>query len=190
MSMSLTLVRIYPSGHIKRLVAIGVTIFFAVCYVATVVGIIFGCHRRPEPFLPDCVYPSSSPDNLGKNLNFISEHLVKRHLSISFNNVIFIPVDFVSDILLTALPLYFLWDVDLSPNDRRMVLAAFSASLLTLLSVIVCLIFVLSLPKSRPSGPSLIVISMLNHLAVCSTGLSSYTAFSYLLIMLSRPQLG
>jgi len=117
--MSLSLVRIFPRSHAKHRVAAGVTIVLALIYISSLIAVGFGCNvAKPD----SCLVPTTAPEDFGNNFGFTA--------------------DLFGDIVLLALPLYLLWRLKLNPKDRRVVLAAFSGSILTLCGVVTVMVFV------------------------------------------------
>jgi len=70
----------------------------------------------------------------------------------------------VADVLLFVVPLYFLWGIKLPSKGRRVILAAFSTSILTLSSIIIYMIF--RYGNFVIDSNTLTVVSMLGHIEV------------------------
>jgi len=122
---------------------VGVGIFFAVAYLGSILAMAFGCSspvfipERPK-IPPMCLHPTGVSGEVGPAIAFSGE-FTGFHLCRQYSNIN--TADLVADVLLFVVPLYFLWGIRLPSKGRRVILAAFSTSILTLSTIIIYMIF-------------------------------------------------
>lgn len=76
-------------------------------------------------------------------------------------------VDFAADLILIICPFMWLWRVKLAPNLRRLVLAAFSASILTMMAAtFYCVVWYGNVYKDLASKKARLMQTMSGHLEV------------------------
>ncbi|TFK39316.1 hypothetical protein BDQ12DRAFT_76913 [Crucibulum laeve] len=119
-SLALGIARIFPAWGTPRRYALGLALCFAIIWVGVLTWLT----------TTGCVDDKTGPgQHTGKA--FFNCDLDRYSLTVT--NLV---ADVIADILLIASPFYMLWRVRLPTNQRRLVLTLFSASILTLASVI------------------------------------------------------
>ncbi|KAF8157967.1 hypothetical protein B0H34DRAFT_797398 [Crassisporium funariophilum] len=117
-SLSLSLARIFPPGHRARLLSFFLSALFLVFYLLTVILTTALCQGGGLPWY---------------NIN--GRNCLTDSKGVAYSGIVSITADFLADSLLVLCPCMMLWRIRLPTNQRRLVLALFSASILTLMSV-------------------------------------------------------
>ncbi|KIM47024.1 hypothetical protein M413DRAFT_23319 [Hebeloma cylindrosporum] len=151
-SLSLSIARVFPEKHTCRRFLLGLSTAFFLSYI----GILFAT-----------AIPCKTAEGAWYDLNFnrkdCIKHLGGRIIALLSTFIL----DFSADILLVVTPLMMLWRVKLPTKERRLILALFASSLITLLSSITfSIIWALSIDHGVSS---VILISMF---ALLQAGLS------------------
>ncbi|KAH9480746.1 hypothetical protein JR316_0007346 [Psilocybe cubensis] len=123
-SLALSLARIFPRGHIARRFSLCIAVL---CFVffGTTVGLTIGlCQSSGRPWY------RIDPHNCKKGPK-----------GIPINGLVGVLADILADTVLFLAPLFVLRRVKLPARERRMILAAFSGSVLTLLAAVVFGVF-------------------------------------------------
>ncbi|KAF9479999.1 hypothetical protein BDN70DRAFT_878170 [Pholiota conissans] len=118
-SIALAISRVFPAKEPTRRFSIGLAVFFGLMFIT----------------LQSTAICSSKIIFLAPTSGSFK---CKWTVSLKFA---FIIINIVADLLLVAIPLYKLWCVRLPSRQRMLILAGFSASLLTTLGAIVCSVF-------------------------------------------------
>ena len=117
-----------------------------------------------------CLHPTGVSGEVGPAIAFSGEftgfHLCLQYLNIN-------TADLVADVLLFVVPLYFLWGIKLPSKGRRVILAAFSTSILTLSTIIIYMIF--RYGNFVMDSNTLTVVSMLGHIEVSNVPIFKFS---------------
>ncbi|KAF5341949.1 hypothetical protein D9611_001515 [Ephemerocybe angulata] len=116
--LSLSLARVFPSGHFGRYVGLGLAIAFALTFLSAVLVTALTC----------------------TTMGFVTPKDARCIRGIAGYNVkaLYLPfTDYISDVLLIVSAVGLLWKTRLRPRERFLILIIFSASFLTLLSAVV-----------------------------------------------------
>jgi len=143
----LSIARIFPKNHTCRRFSFGLSIAFFLNYAAILLIGALGCKPGQGAWY---------------DLNYNTANCLKdqgtRSLALSS------ALEFVSDILLVAFPLVMLWKIKLPTKERRLILALFSSSSVSLLS---CIAFTVAWYLTVGNGmDTLILASMFSLLQV------------------------
>ncbi|KAF5327107.1 hypothetical protein D9619_004524 [Psilocybe cf. subviscida] len=141
----LSLARIFPPGSPTRSRILSLVFLFALLFCVVVLLLAFHC----DPY-------NSSATHCVKFLRF--DPATKYAYS----------VDTISDIIMIITPLVVLWKVKLPKLEKRIILAALSGSIMTLLLFAV-LMFITFGPFQRYNLPYVILSIMLSHLTAASS---------------------
>ncbi|KAF8157057.1 hypothetical protein B0H34DRAFT_657558, partial [Crassisporium funariophilum] len=118
MCVALSIARIFPIAHQYRKFALGLVVMFALIYIGSLLLVTLTCR-------------SSSTSAPWYNIQI--NDCYKTHTGHRVGTFV---MEFASDILLIISPLFMLWGIKLPPSQRRLVLALFSTSIITLFSAI------------------------------------------------------
>ncbi|KAF8161392.1 hypothetical protein B0H34DRAFT_700765 [Crassisporium funariophilum] len=123
-SLSLSIARIFPSGHRCRQFAFGLVASFLLAYISSLLLATLTCRASQSAWyllkLSNC-------------LRLKNGQLIGSLTSLA---PFYIAIDLVADVLLIITPSVMLWKVKLPTNERRLILVLFSSSIFTLLSAI------------------------------------------------------
>ncbi|TFK20285.1 hypothetical protein FA15DRAFT_659196 [Coprinopsis marcescibilis] len=118
MVLSLSLSRVFPDKHPGRIVGLGMTALFGLTFLSAVLVTTLTCETLG--------FVKSKDDRC---IHGVNGYNIK---------ALYMPLtDFISDILLVMTSVFFLSRLPLSQTERYLILTVFSASILTMLSVLV-----------------------------------------------------
>jgi len=117
----LSIARIFPEKSICRKFSFGLSIAFFLSYVAVILGTALAC---------------KSTEGAWYDLNFKRKSCLKQPGGRVVAWLSTVALDFSADILLVVTPLVMLWKVKLPKKERRLILALFASSVVSLLSSI------------------------------------------------------
>ncbi|KDR83025.1 hypothetical protein GALMADRAFT_238781 [Galerina marginata CBS 339.88] len=123
-SLTLSLARIFPPGHLARRISLSLTGLYFLFYCLSVSLTTVLCQGGGLP------WDQIDPDNCLKGPD-----------QIPGAGIVNFTTDLIADILLFVAPSFMLRKIKMPKNQRRLIVAAFSASILTLFSAVIVCIF-------------------------------------------------
>jgi len=146
-SLSLSLARIFPPRHNCRRFAFCLTVFFSSLYTSCILLSIFTCWNLP-----------------GLWYLIPQEQCTLRRKWALYSSFTLVALEFVTDILLVVSPLVMLWKVKLPQSQRRLILALFCSSILSLLASVT--FFMSWMLSSRIGASSYAIFGIVANLQV------------------------
>ncbi|KDR75565.1 hypothetical protein GALMADRAFT_279586 [Galerina marginata CBS 339.88] len=151
-SLAFSIARIFPPNHVCRRFAFGLVFLFSFLCVAGV-ALTFGICYKPSTIWFD---------------NSVKECAAKRKPGGLVGVYFMMAFEFAADIALIVLPVTMLWRIQLPAAQRRLVLALFSSSVL---SVLASIAFFTSLSISDTEGPAFNVVIGMTAQLQCAISL-------------------